>query len=362
MRILKPLILGLCVGSSAAAVASPVSILAAERAEASWVVVPDAELARLHGGFDFGQGNLVAYFAIARTVEVNGQVVAQMQLVISNLGNLASGGQPQISVTGPLAQLIQVLNSGQGASASGAAGVPVDAALPLLASPAGATPVASSVVAASSSPGVTSGSVSSPDVQSGSTAQFGGALSSAVAAANGALTGGGGGTAPATAAPAAGAVGARTAPLPAQVSPTVQAGPVASASPPASVAPATTAPAPGPAGARTAPLPAQVSPTAQAGPVASASLPAPVAPAPAAVATASPPVTSAPGPGGVVPVIVISNLPNATAITTAVQNDVQATTVQTQTTITATLGSLPVVNAMSLAAAIQSQVAASIGH
>lgn len=321
MRILKPLILGLCIGSSAAAAASPVSILAAERAEASWVIVPDAELARLHGGFDFGQGNLVAYFAIARTVEVNGQVVAQMQLVISNLGNLASGGQPQISVTGPLAQLIQVLNSGQGASASGAAGVPVNAALPLPTALAGATPVASPAVAASNSPGVTSGSVSSPDVQSGSTAQFGGALSSAVAAANGALAGGGGGTAPATAAPAAGPAGARTAPLPAQVSPTVQAGPVASASPPA-----------------------------------------PVAPAPTAVAAASPQVTSAPGPGGVVPVIVISNLPNATAIATAVQNDVQATTVQTQTTITATLGSLPVANAMSLAAAIQSQVAASIAH
>ena len=321
MRILKPLILGLCIGSSAAAAASPVSILAAERAEASWVIVPDAELARLHGGFDFGQSNLVAYFAIARTVEVNGQVVAQMQLVISNLGNLASGGQPQISVTGPLAQLIQVLNSGQSASASGAAGVPVNAALPLPTVPAGATPVASPAVAASSSPGVTSGSVSSPDVQSGSTAQFGGALSSAVAAANAALAGGGGGTAPATAAPAAGSAGARTVPLAAQVTPTVQAGPVASANPPA-----------------------------------------PVAPAPAAVAAASPQVTSASGPGAVVPVVVISNLPNATAITTAVQNDVQATTVQTQTTITATLCSLPVANAMSLAAAIQSQVAASIGH
>jgi hypothetical protein len=321
MRILNPLILGLCIGSSAAAVASPVSILAAERAEASWVIVPDAELARLHGGFDFGQGNLVAYFAIARTVEVNGQVVAQMQLVISNLGNLASGGQPQISVTGSLAQLIQVLNSRQGASTSGAPGVPAVAALPLLTAPAGATPVASPTVAAASSPGVTGGTVSSPDVQSGSTAQFGSALSGAVAAANGALAGGGGGTAPASAAPAAGSAGARTAPLSAQVSPTVQAGPVASVSP---------------------------------------ALPAPAAPA--AVAAASPQVTSAPGPGGVVPVIVISNLPNATAIATAVQNDVQATTVQTQTTITATLGSLPVANAMSLAAAIQSQVAASISH
>ena len=326
MRILKPLILGLCIGSSAAAAASPAGILAAERAEGSWVIVPDAELARLHGGFDFGQGNLVAYFAIARTVEVNGQVVAQMQLVISNLGNLASGGQPQISVTGPLAQLIQVLNSGQGVSASGAAGAPVVASLPLPSAPAASASVASPGLATSSSPGVTGGTVSSPDVQSGSTAQFGSALSSAVAAANGALAGGGGGSAPAASAPAL------------------------------------STPAAAPAGARTTSLPAQVSPTVQATPVASTTPAQLASAAPAPLAATAPQVTSAPGRAGMVPVIVISNLPNATAITTAVQNDVQATTVQTQTTITATLGSLPVANAMSLATAIQSQVAASIGH
>ena len=347
MRILKPLIMGLCIGSSAAAVASPVNIMAAERAEASWVIVPDFELAKLHGGFDFSPGNLVAYFAIARTVEVNGQVVAQMQLVITNLGNLASGGLPQISVTGPLAQLIQVLDSGQGASASSAAGLlmstpvatpvatpaatpvatPVATALPVQTAPVGAPAVASAPAVTSSTPGVTSGSVSSPDVQSGSTAQFGSALTNAVAVANGALSGTGSGSAP-------------SAPAPSVSAPAVQ-----------------------PAVATTAPVATQAHPSIQASPLVTASPAVPSAPANIApIVAASPQVTSSPSAGGVVPVIVITNLPNASAITTAVQNEVLATTIQTQTTITATLGSLPVANALSLASAIQAQVAASISH
>ena len=343
MRILKPLIMGLCIGSSAAAVASPVNIMAAERAEASWVIVPDFELARLHGGFDFSPGNLVAYFAIARTVEVNGQVVAQMQLVITNLGNLASGGLPQISVTGPLAQLIQVLDSGQGASASSAAGLlmstpvatpaatpavtPVATALPVQTAPVGAPAVASASAVTSSTPGVTSGSVSSPDVQSGSTAQFGSALTNAVAVANGALSGTGSGSAP-------------SAPAPSVSAPAVQ-----------------------PAVATSAPVATQAHPSIQASPLVTASPAVPSAPANIApIVAASPQVTSSPSAGGVVPVIVITNLPNASAITTAVQNEVLATTIQTQTTITATLGSLPVANALSLASAIQAQVEASISH
>ena len=355
MRILKPLIMGLCIGSSAAAVASPVNIMAAERAEASWVIVPDFELAKLHGGFDFSPGNLVAYFAIARTVEVNGQVVAQMQLVITNLGNLASGGLPQISVTGPLAQLIQVLDSGQGASASSAAGLlmstpvatpaatpvatpaatpaatpvatPVATALPVQTAPVGAPAVASASAVTSSTPGVTSGSVSSPDVQSGSTAQFGSALTNAVAVANGALSGTGSGSAP-------------SAPAPSVSAPAVQ-----------------------PAVATSAPVATQAHPSIQASPLVTASPAVPSAPANIApIVAASPQVTSSPSAGGVVPVIVITNLPNASAITTAVQNEVLATTIQTQTTITATLGSLPVANALSLASAIQAQVAASISH
>ena len=339
MRMLKPLIMGLCIGSSAAAVASSGNILAAERTAASWVVVPDAELARLHGGFDFPQNNLVAHFAIARTVEVNGQVVAQMQLVISNLGNLASGGLPQISVTGPLAQLIQVLDSGQGVSAGGAAGLLMSTPVATPAATGSATPlavqtapisapaVATAPAVTSSAPGETSGSVSSPDVQSGSTSQFASALTNAVAVANGALSG-------AASAPAP------SAPTPSVSAPNVQ-----------------------PVVATSTPVATQVDPSVQSSPLVAAIPAAPSAPATAApIAAASPQVMSAPAGGGVVPVIVISNLPNAAAITTAVQNDVQATTIQTQTTITATLGGLPVANALSLAAAIQAQVAASISH
>jgi hypothetical protein len=59
---------------------------------------------------------------------------------------------------------------------------------------------------------------------------------------------------------------------------------------------------------------------------------------------------------------VVNNLPNATAITTAVQNEVHATTIQTQTIISATLNSIPALNAVTLANAIQMQVASALGH
>ena len=56
-------------------------------------------------------------------------------------------------------------------------------------------------------------------------------------------------------------------------------------------------------------------------------------------------------------VVVLSNLPNAASITTAVQNNVRAATIQTQTTITATLNSLTALNALTLGNAIRQQVA-----
>jgi hypothetical protein len=55
--------------------------------------------------------------------------------------------------------------------------------------------------------------------------------------------------------------------------------------------------------------------------------------------------------------VVVSNLPNASALTTAIQNQVKSATVSIQTTITATLNSLPALNAQSLANAIKAQVA-----
>ncbi len=65
---------------------------------------------------------------------------------------------------------------------------------------------------------------------------------------------------------------------------------------------------------------------------------------------------------GAAPVIVISNLPNATAIATAVQNDVRGAEIQAQTTITATLNSLAALKSLTLASAIQAQVAAAVGR
>jgi hypothetical protein len=59
-------------------------------------------------------------------------------------------------------------------------------------------------------------------------------------------------------------------------------------------------------------------------------------------------------------VIVVSNIPNATAITSEVQNSVQATRVQTLTTITATLNSLQLLSAAAIANAVRQQIAS--GH
>jgi hypothetical protein len=52
----------------------------------------------------------------------------------------------------------------------------------------------------------------------------------------------------------------------------------------------------------------------------------------------------------------LGNLPNAAALTTAVQNQVHAATIQTQTTISATLNSIPFLSAISLANSIRAQV------
>ena len=307
MRTLKPLMFGLCLAASGAAVAAS-NTATAERVVDSWPAVPDSILSHLRGGFDLG--NLVAYFAIERIVEVNGQVVARAQIVISNLDQLANGGLPTITVTGPLAQIIQIMNGRMASS-----GAAVSAAAP---SAAGASPASPSVSSTGTPLATTanaaapttaspqdSGTISSGGTQSGSTAQFGSALASAVAAAAGATSATGAGHAPAE-------------------TPSASAASLASDPPAASTAPAavTTVASPGGAAAQTA--------------------------------TAAPLIPT--------PVIVVSNLPNATAITTAVQNQVRATTIQTQTTISATLNSIPAFNALALSNAIQAQVASALGH
>ena len=316
MRTLKPLMLGLCLAACGAAAAAP-NTPTAESVVNAWPAVPDAILGRLRGGFDLG--NLVAYFAIERVVEVNGEVVARAQIVISNLDRLATGGLPTVTVTGPLAQVIQIMNGRIGASAIvTSSGAPDSAAAPTVAgaapvapsvgsgsTPLGTPPMVASAAPSSSAPPLATGSISSGGTQSGSTAQFGSALASAVAVAAGATSATGAGHASAEA-------------------------PSASAATLASVPPVTSG----------APAPVSV-PASPAGSVAQPASSAPLVPT---------------------PIIVVSNLPNATAITTAVQNEVHAPTIQTQTIISATLNSIPALNAVTLANAIQMQVASALGH
>jgi hypothetical protein len=89
-------------------------------------VVPEDNLKGMRGGVDLG--NLVGYFAIDRVVQVDGQVVAKMQIVVSNLDKLSTGGMPTVSVTGPLSELVQVMNGPAGSSGGNAAAAATAAA------------------------------------------------------------------------------------------------------------------------------------------------------------------------------------------------------------------------------------------
>lgn len=108
MRMPRCVISGLCT-----AISVPMPLLAASTEElpvSQWNIVPEQTLAQMRGGMELGQ--LVASFAMDRVIEVNGAVVAQAHLVISNLDQLGKGGMPTINVSGPLAQVVQVLSSG----------------------------------------------------------------------------------------------------------------------------------------------------------------------------------------------------------------------------------------------------------
>lgn len=351
MYVFKPVFVGLCLTAGATAFAAPLPLPVARVAVASWPSVSDRLLDRLRGGMDLNQSGLVGYFAIERAVQVNGQLVAQVQLVISNLDRLAAGGMPTVTVSGPLAQLVQVMNaqgipsvvSSAGASAAAAlasaaaepASVPAvaSASAPAAVVPAAVAPAAvSAVVPAAAAPAPqSSGSIGSSGTRTGSIAQFGSALNSAVGAAVGALGGPSGGTGSAPA-PAAGSTSAGVAPS----------GPLGSAGATPAATVASSAPAPSSA------------PSVVASP--------PNVSANTTTTTAAAAGGSVPLGTGAAPVIVISNLPNATAIATAVQNDVRGAEIQAQTTITATLNSLAALKSLTLASAIQAQVAAAVGR
>jgi hypothetical protein len=114
-------------------------------------VVPEENLKDLRGGMDMN--GLVGYFAIDRVVEVDGEVVAKMQIVVTNLNKLASGGMPTISVSGPVAELVQVMSGGTLAANLAAAQPKEAAAVTTAAAVAPASPDESSVVHAGGSAG-----------------------------------------------------------------------------------------------------------------------------------------------------------------------------------------------------------------
>jgi len=326
MQRLAFVISGLCAAATMAAsvpqaVAMPEA--AAPRADStadeSWNIVPEDQLRDLRGGIDLG--HLVANFAIQRVVEVDGIVVARMQIVISNLGALGNGGMPTVSMSGPLAELVQIMsapsnsgNTGAGTERAGAA-AQLAAALNSRAGEPSTPAVTSSESPAPQSTAVAAaGSVSSPASDHGA-----GVTSS----------GSSGGT-------------AQNAPS------STPSTPAQSATLPSAMAPA--------AGAAASALPSTpaLASTGSSG----------VAPAGSAANSSSSALSA--GTTKVIPlgttgdVAVLTNLPNATALSTAIQNDVRAATIQTQTTISATLNGLSLPNAASLANSIRLQISA--GH
>jgi hypothetical protein len=252
-------------------------------------VVPEENLKDLRGGMDMN--GLVGYFAIDRVVEVDGEVVAKMQIVVTNLDRLASGGMPTITVSGPVAELVQVMSGGTGganlaaATKEAAAAAAAQAAEPRTAA-AGAAPVSPDEITVAHTGA--SASAGSPSVT--------------------------GASSPASTTSSQGA---------ASLQANVQVGPQASSGPPAPGSAAT-----------------QQSTGAN--------------------ATAG--ITRIVPIGSTGQFVVISNLPNAASLATVVQNEVRGTTIQTQTTITASLNSLTALNGLSLASAIQQQVALSVHH
>lgn len=265
-------------------------------------VVPEANLKDMRGGVDLG--NLVGYFAIDRVVQVDGQVVAKMQIVVSNLDKLGTGQMPTVSVSGPLSELVQVMNGPAGSG--GTAGVPaavVAAAKSLVATQQ------SSAAAASTSAAAAGASTAGVNGSSGSAGSASGAPATASQSPGGTFTVNvGGGT---TVIPATGSAST--------VTTNAQGGAAGSAS-----ASTTSAGGGGSGGA------------GQSAAIAAETI------------------------NKIIPIgnsgqyVVVSNLPSSAGLATAIQNEVRGTMVQVQTTITAQLNSLTLLNSTALANAIRS--------
>jgi hypothetical protein len=328
-----------------APVAAALAAVAAAVADEPWEVVPEESLSEFRGGMDLGP--LVANFAIQRVVEIDGVVVARMQVVISNLDRLGNGGMPTVTITGPIAEIVQFMKTTGNVSFAGSnvnvpssvGALPGASAITVPSVPSAASTAAANSTGASTSPTVTSsggnsGSVSAAGTQTGSLPQFGNALSNAVSTAtstanqpvpSGASSGSSGsGSAGGGQSGSAGQLGSSLA--------NAVTSATGSSSQPASSGNSGNAPATG-------------SQSGSAGQAGSAS-----ATAVSANTTRIIPV----GTSG--QVVVLSNLPNAAALTTAVQNEVHAATIQTMTTISATLNSIPALNAVNLGNSIRTMV------
>jgi hypothetical protein len=312
--------------------ASPFAVAAeADPSIAGWAAVPDDVLAGMRGGLDIG-GQLFADFAIERLVRIDGQVVARTQLVITGLGGLTQGQLPSVQVLGNLANLIQIVGPGNSApglsaaeSAAAAAAAATNAALgqandaarnalanaarTVDAASSAAPPTGNSAPATSSAGIGNSGVTSSANMASSSLSQFGDGLDRAIAVATG--------------------DGAASAPAPVPVNTPA---PTAAANAPAAGAQQAAAPSAPAAGSLAAPAS-----------VPSTSIRIPV--------------------GNTGQVIVVSNIPNAAALSTAIQNSVQGTRIDTETQINASLqNSLRGLQAGALAASIRQQALQSIGR
>lgn len=293
---------GACTHAAAAPVpsASPAAIDA-------WPAVAEADLAQMRGGLDLG--TLVANFAIERVVRINGELVARTQLVMTDLGRLSAGMLPNVQLVGNLANLVQV---GQGnalaADVAAAASTAAAQALEAAGLPGGTSGPAPAAQGSS-------GSVSATNIASGLQASFADGLAHGVAVATGE---------DASLRPPA------PVPVPA---PSASAG-----APPSAAAAASTATS----------VPAATAPTS-----AQASVPS----SPALVVPATTTITVPLGNTG--QVIVVSNLPNAAALATSIQNSVEATRIQAETSISVTLNSLSALRSAAFAEGLRQQAIAS---
>jgi hypothetical protein len=339
----------LALAVSAALLGGPPAAIADSPDTRNWAAVPDETLAALRGGLSLGA--LTGYFAIERIVRVDGVDVARTVLTIDDVGKLARGSLPNVQILGNLANLIQIgpINgTAAGTSAAQQAVAVAEAATAAalqrsnavtqnaqdIAAAAAATAQRAGQVAipaGTASAPVSSAAIgnsavsSSANFGSSSMAQLGSGLEQAVGVATGEIA----------AAPPAPAPVATRAPAPVATP-----APAPVVTPPAAVAPA-------PVG-QPAPTPAAAAPAIATAPV-STTVPAP------ATATMVIPI------GNTGQFVVVSNIPNAAPLATAIQNSVAATQIQAQTRISANLdNSLSSLRAGALAAAIRDQAIQSV--